>query len=170
MKYLDYTRLLDNVDPTLKEFLLGVYEQDTLRRVWAAFPEFFKENKLGRGNIHFSDILSRYRQLAEKHFDAECEMRDLLDDTFDWFGLSIYSHEYRADGEKKPGCELLPENFVMARWGNYDGLADEDHWLVKLSTEDCPEEQEHMVLNVLLTGELNPEYFIWTVPTKDITF
>jgi hypothetical protein len=115
-------------------------------------------------------VYSIWGSFHKENDDFDCEGEQRLTVTLDFFGLKLYSHEYRTDGKKYDGSELLPEDFKRERDDEYKGLSDDDPWLVNLATEDCPEGQEHLVLEILTTGDTSPEYFIWTVPTKNIGF
>jgi hypothetical protein len=170
MKYLDYNRTLSSdVDPALIRFLLAIFDEDILRRVRVAFPEYFTYERIDVEEVIFQDIVIRFKALkANPHFEEEGQ--EMLVATLDPFGLKLYSHEYRADGIKHDGYELLPQDFKLERDDEYNGLLTNDPWLVHLVTEDCPEGQEHLVIEILTTGDSIPEYFIFTVPTRNITF
>ena len=171
MKYFDYYRTWgEDVDVALRRFLLTIHDQDTLRRIRVAFPEYFTDERHSViTGVQLRDIALRYKHLKADP-DFEDEGAELLTATFDWFGLKLYSHEYRTDGKKYDGSEILPQDFKRERGAGYNGLTDHDPWVVTLVTEDCPEGQEHLVIEVQVTGDTSPEYFIWTIPTDNISF
>jgi hypothetical protein len=170
MKYFDYSRLHEEVDPALRTFLLSVFDTDTLRRTKVAFPEFFSDEPIEAGSVNLSDIAIRKRALleAEEH-NGLYGGEDFFRSTLSWFSIPIHQHEQRADREAVPGSHLLPVDFKLERNDEYDGLTSDNPWLVTLPMAGLPEE-EHLVIEFLKTGEENPSFFLWTIQTSYIIF
>ena len=164
MRHLDYTRLLNCNDSTLRTFLLSVFNQDTVCRVQVAFPEYFAEIP-NKEPVHIDDVRVRMEALQEypvEHIDRLCM-------TFEWFGLELYVFEYRSDDQKQNDIELLPKDFVLERDEGYDGLYSDDPWVVSLSRHDGQSEQ-HLVLTVLPCDHEATEYLIWTISIVNLFF
>ena len=169
MKYFDYSRLHEKVDPALRTFLLSVFDTDTLRRTKVAFPEFFSDERPVVGQILMTDLAIRKRALLEAEDHNDLEYQDFVRSTFSWFGIPIHQYEQRTDGAARPDWNLLPADFKLEREEGYDGLTSENPWLVELPTTGSVEE-EHLVLEILKTGEQNPSFFLWSIPTSYIKF
>ena len=169
MLFLDYDRLDESVDPTLRTFLLSVFCTDTLRRAKAAFPEFFSNEQPKLHQVKVSDIGTRKKALLQAGDHNELDGEEFLHATLSWFGIKVHSHEQRVDRLEELPYNLLPANFKLEREKDYDGLIDSNPWLVRLSVDGGPEE-EHLVLAIQKTDRENELFFIWTIETSHITF
>ena len=168
MRYLDYNRLQeDAVDPELYALLVKACRPDTINRVRTAFPEFFTFEKPDSSiQISLADLYARQTALTANEVPM---IEHSLVETAVWFSLPTHCYEYRVDGKKQRDCELLPANFKLERDANYNGLEDEDAWIVNLSVDNT-NAKEHLVVSILETGGGNSKFFIWTIPLANILF
>ena len=171
MPHLDYTRLKENTDHQLHQFLTTVIHPDTKRRCQAAFPEFFQDESI-LFTVDWSDLVQRYQAVSESDWLDDWE--DDVKDTFSWFGITIEKFEYRRDGIEQKGYRLLSSHLAVERDDKYDGMMSRDNqWFINLPKkipDRLSENEEYLVLKILITGEDSPAYFIWAVPTWCINF
>jgi len=171
VSFFDYCRLHEDVDPALRTFLLSLFDTDTLRRAKVAFPEFFSDATPKPRQVTRPDLAIRKRALleAEEHTGLTGG-EELLNEVVSWFGIGkVHVHEQRSDKISSAPYNLLPADFELIHEEDYDGLTNDNPWLVNLSVNGGPE-TEHLVLEVQLTGDEDVPFFIFTVEAKNICF
>lgn len=169
MQYLDYGRLSQCADVQLHRFLVTVCQTDTKRRCQAAFPEFF-DNAAGKIQILWEDLVARYNAVRDP--DREDWESD-IHETFNWFGIEVQLFEFREDGVPQKDYRLLPPDFKLERDFKYDGMTRSDRWLIeilKAEPSKFASHDEYLVLGITDTGDTNPKFFLWAVPTCHIYF
>lgn len=169
MSCLDYDRLIQLLDTELYRFLITVNHTSTKRRCRVAFPEFFSEKQIP-ASILWSDIIERYQAVSQSTAD---DWETEFDETFNWFGIPVTKFEYREDGIEQKDYRLLPQSQTLERDHDYDGITSDNQWRISVplqKTNGPAGEEEHLVLKVIITSEMNPTFFLWTIPTRYIIF
>ena len=175
MKYLDYTRACD-ADPALRNFLMSLSREDTIRRAKVAFPEFFSD-KEPYVPIHLSDIRCR-KALLEADIDHnELDGDDLLFPVlFGWFGLEFFEFECRAKQVDDANYQQLPSDFKLEHDECYDPLSasfEGDFWIVQLPKITGGQPVEHLVIKVQVVEppfDTETKYFVTTLLWSDVFY
>lgn len=160
MKILDVERLKDpSVDPLLRNFLITVYNEDTVRRLKTAFPEYFTAET----QLHNKVYRAWLAQRDTAHKDYGCSPVEICE----WFGLQCVLFEYRSDGSPPPEIdfELLPHDFTLERDDTYNGYEDEP-WLITFPHKGSSIPEEFLVLGINIAGDEITKYFLYTIPTR----
>lgn len=150
MKYLDYPRV-ESADPALRNFLVSLSRQDTIRRAKVAFPEYFTELKT-RDQISLEDIRRRKVALENDIFHNELDDDEsLFEVLFSWFGIHCYVFECRVKRSDDSTYLQLPPEFQLERDESYDPLSasfEGDFWNVQFLTGPGGTPAEHLVIKI----------------------
>lgn len=161
--HLDYDRLIDRTtDPVLAEFLIKVYEQDSMRRAMTAFPEFFTTEKTFF-SVHRSTLAKRY-------FALKGAVDDAFEETLSWFGASVVVFENNTDRAPDKKYPVAPKDFKLERTSRYNGFKN-DPWIVDLDANDGKGKRPFLILKVLRIKEKGCQtFFLWAVENSRIDY